>query len=140
PRVDDLTAADAGQRPDGDDPIACLDRLLVVLDDHEGVAEVAQRLERTDETSVVALVQADRRLVEHVEHAREPRADLRRKTDALRLAARQRPGRAAQRQVVEAHAEQELKADADLAKHLRGDLRDRKSTRLNSSHVKISYA
>src|SRR5690606_39008975 len=87
PRVDDLTAADTGQRPDVDDPIACLDRLLVVLDDHEGVAEVAQRLERTDETSVVALVQADRRLVEHVEHAREPRTDLRRKTDALRLPA-----------------------------------------------------
>src|SRR5215510_13664921 len=45
------------------------DRLFVVLDDDHGVAEVAQAHEGVDEALVVALVQADRRLVEHVEHA-----------------------------------------------------------------------
>jgi hypothetical protein len=57
--------------------------------------------------SVVALVQADGRLVEHVEHAHEARADLAGQTDALGLAARQRGRRAVQREVVEAHVEQE---------------------------------
>ena len=93
PRVDDLAAALARARPDVDDPIARLDGLLVVLDDNEGVAEVAQRLERLDEPTVVSLVQADRRLVEHVQHAREPGADLRGEANALRLAARERARR-----------------------------------------------
>src|SRR5690606_26118537 len=121
PRVDDLAAALARKGPDVDDPVARLDRLLVVLDDDERVAEVAQRLERLDEAAVVALVQADRRLVEHVEHARESRADLGREADALRLAARQGSRRAAECQIVEAHAQEELEAHADLAQHLPGD-------------------
>ena len=45
---------------------------------------------------VVALVQADARLVEHVEHADQAGADLGGEPDALRLAARQRAGAAIQ--------------------------------------------
>jgi hypothetical protein len=45
--------------------------------------------------SVVALVQADGRLVENVQHADETRPDLRRQANALRLAAGQRLGRPA---------------------------------------------
>ena len=93
PGVHDLAAVDAGAGADVDDPVGRVDRLFVVLDDDERVAEVAQREERLDEPPVVALVQADRRLVEHVQHAGESRADLRREADALRLAARERPGR-----------------------------------------------
>ena len=79
--------------PDVDDVVGDADRLLVVLDDDHGVAEIAQPHERLDEAPVVALVQADRRLVEHVEHADEPAADLRREPDALRLAAGERARR-----------------------------------------------
>ena len=64
--------------------------LAVVLDDDHGVAGVAEPLERLDQPPVVALVEADRRLVEHVEDPAEVRADLRREPDALRLAARER--------------------------------------------------
>ena len=74
---------------------ALADRLLVVLDDEHGVAEVAQPHQRVDEPAVVALVQADRRLVEHVQHADEAGADLAGEADALRLAAGQGAGRAA---------------------------------------------
>ena len=79
--------------PDVDDVVGDADRLLVVLDDDHGVAEVAQAHQRVDEPLVVALVQPDRRLVEHVEHADEPAADLRREPDALRLAAGERARR-----------------------------------------------
>ncbi len=72
---------------DVDHPVGRLDRLLVVLDDDQGVAEVAEGDQRLDETAVVALVQADRRLVEHVQHAGETGADLCREADALGLAA-----------------------------------------------------
>ena len=66
----------AGARAHVDQVVGGVHGLLVVLDDEHGVAEVAQALERADELRVVALVQADRRLVEDVEHADERRADL----------------------------------------------------------------
>ena len=75
-----------------------------------------------DEPAVVALVQSDARLVEHVQHAGQAGADLSRQPDALRLAAGQRRGRARQGQVAEPDLEQELEPHPDLAQHLRRDL------------------
>jgi hypothetical protein len=63
-----------------------------VLDDDHRVADVAQAFQRFEQAGIVALVQADRGLVEHVEHAGEAGADLRGEADALALAARQRAG------------------------------------------------
>ena len=88
--VDDLAAVLPGARADVDDVVGHLDGVLVVLDHEHGVAEVAQAHQRLDEPLVVALVQADRRLVEHVEHADQAAADLRGQPDALGLAAGQR--------------------------------------------------
>ena len=80
-----------------------------------------QAHQRLDESSVVALVQADARLVEHVEHADEARADLGREPDALRLAARERVGAAIQRQIVQADIDEKLQSRADLLQDLVGD-------------------
>ena len=90
---DHLAAMLAGARPHVDDVVGVADRVLVMLDDEHGVAEVPEPLQRHQQPVVVALVQADARLVEHVEHARQARADLAGEPDALRLAARQRPDR-----------------------------------------------
>ena len=84
---DDLATVLARAGPDVHDPVGRADRLLVVLDDEDGVADVAHAQERADEPRVVALVQPDRRLVEDVQHAHEAGADLRGEPDALRLAA-----------------------------------------------------
>ena len=118
----DPAAQHAGARPQVDDPVGGAHRLLVVLDDQHGVAHVAQLLQRVQQAAVVALVQADARLVEDVEHAHQPAADLAGQADALPLAARQRRRRAVQRQVVQAHVEHELQPVADLFQHLFGDL------------------
>jgi len=67
-----------------------------------GVAEVAQALERGEQTVVVALVQADARLVQNVKHADEPRANLRGQPDALRLAAAQCAALAVEREIAQA--------------------------------------
>ena len=67
---DDVAAVVAGAGSEIDDVVGGADRLLVVLDDDHGVAEIAQPRQRREQLPVVALVQADRRLVEHVEHAR----------------------------------------------------------------------
>ena len=102
-RVDhDLAAVLAGAGPDVDHVVGDPDGVLVVLDHEHGVAEVAQADEGVDEPLVVALVQADRRLVEHVEHAHQAAADLAGQADALGLAAGQGAGRAVEGEVVEA--------------------------------------
>ena len=90
PVGDDLAAVLPRPGPDVDDPVGRPDRLLVVLDDEDGVAEVAQPGQRRDELRVVALVEPDRRLVEDVEDAHERRPDLGREPDPLGLAAGQR--------------------------------------------------
>ncbi len=97
------------------------DRLLVVLDDQHGVAQVAQPHQGLDQPPVVALVQSDRGLVEHVQHADEPAADLGGEPDALRLASGQRAGGTRQRQVVETDVEQEPHPGVDLFDDALGD-------------------
>ena len=71
PCADDLAAVDAGAGAHVDDMVGVADRVLVMLDDEHGVAEVAQALEGFEQAVVVLLVEADRGLVEDVEHARE---------------------------------------------------------------------
>jgi hypothetical protein len=114
----------AGARADVDDPVGGADRVLVVLDDDEGVAEVAQPDQRLDEPPVVALVQPDARLVEHVEHADQARADLGGQPDPLRLAAGEVPpaGRASGSRGRRRAGSQPL---VDLLEHPLGDLGSR---------------
>ena len=76
---------------------------------------------RVDEALVVALVEADRRLVEHVEHADQPAPDLRREPDPLRLAAGQGRRRPVEAEVVEADVEQEPQPLVDLLLDPLGD-------------------
>ncbi len=64
-----LAAVDAGAGAHIHHMIGGEDRLLVMLDHEHGVAHVAQRFERVEQAGIVALMQADRRLVQHIEHA-----------------------------------------------------------------------
>ena len=107
---DDAAAVHAGARAEVDDVVGVTDRIFVVLDDDHRVAEVAQAIQRAQQPLVVALMQADRRLVEDVHDADEAGADLAREPDALRFAARERLGAAIERQVVEADVAQEPQA------------------------------
>ena len=120
--VHDLATVLAGARADVDHPVGRGDGVLVVLDDDEGVAEVAQPRQRLDEPVVVALVQPDARLVEDVEDAHQAGPDLGGQPDALGLTAGQGAGRAVEREVVEADVEQEAQSGVDLLDHPLGDL------------------
>ena len=79
--------------------------------------------QRLDQPVVVALVQPDRRLVEDVEHADQPGADLGGEPDALRLAAGQRGGGAVEREVVQADVDEEAEPGVDLLQHPLADHR-----------------
>ena len=76
-----------------------------------------------DEALVVALMQADGGLVEHVEHAAQARADLRGEADALAFAAGERGGVAIEREIAEADGAEEFEALDDLAADAVGDER-----------------
>ena len=115
---DDLAAVLAGPGTDVDDPVGGPDRLLVVLDDEDRVAEVAQPGQRRDELRVVALVEPDRGLVEDVQDAHQRRADLGRQPDPLGLAAGQRHARPIEGQVVEPDVHEEAEPGDDLLEQL----------------------
>ena len=108
-------------RPEVHHVVGGANGLLVVLDHEHGVAEVAQALERVEEPPVVPLVKADRRLVEDVEHADQAGADLGGEPNALPLASRQRGRGPVQRQVLEAHLDEEPQPLADLLEHAARD-------------------
>ena len=80
-----------------------------------------QRFQRVEERVVVARVQADGRLIEHVEHAAQIRAELRREPDALGFAAAQRFRGAIEREVIEPDLAHECKSLRDLRQDVRGD-------------------
>ena len=117
PCGDDVAAVDAGAGADVEHVVGGADGVLVVLDHDHGVAEVAQALQRFEQPRIVALVQADRGLVEHVEHAGQAGADLRGEADALALAAGQRAGGAREREIIEPDVDQEVQPLADFLEH-----------------------
>ena len=116
-----VAAGIARARAKIDDEIGTADGVLVVLDDEDRIAEIAEMFERAKEASIVAGVEPDARLVENVENATEARTDLRGQADALRFAAGKRRGRAVEAEIAEANSKKELDAFGDFFKRTRGD-------------------
>src|SRR6185437_8531341 len=85
-------------------------RLLVMLHDDDGVAEVPQLSQRRKQPRIVALMQTDRRFIQDVQHTDQPRSDLRRQPNALCLAPGQRLGRAAQCQIVQTDVDEKAQS------------------------------
>ncbi len=117
-----LAAELAGSGPEVEQVVRGAYDVGIVLDDEDGVAEVAQLFHDVDELGGVARVQADRGLVEHVQRADEAGAKRGGELDTLGFAARQGAGEAVEREVVEADLVQEAGALADLFEDLAGDL------------------
>ena len=101
--------------------IGSANRILVVLDDDDGVADIAQALKRLDQAFVVALMKTDRRLIQNIEHAHEARADLRCQTDALGFTTGERRRGAIERQIVEADIDQKTQTLQDFLDNATAD-------------------
>ena len=119
---DDAATVGAGAWTHVDHVVRRVNCLLVMLDDDDGVTHVPQTEQRIQEPAIVALVQTDGRLVEHVHHTHESGADLAGKTDALRFTAGKRGGGSIQSEIIEAHVDKKLKSLVDLSQNPRGDL------------------
>ncbi len=105
-----------------EDPVRGPDRLLVVLDDHDRVAEVADAGQGGQQALVVALVQADGRLVEDVQDPLHAAADLAGQADAMGFTAGEGRGRPIEGQISHPHGVEEAQARQDLGEQ---PLRDR---------------
>ena len=112
---------DAGARPHVDDMIGGADRILIMLHHDHGVAEIAQTLQRFEQACVVALMQADGRFVQHIEHACKAGADLRGEADALAFPAGQGAGGARQGEIFEPDIVEEFQPGADFLQDAGGD-------------------
>src|SRR3954470_679385 len=71
--------------------------LAIMLDDDNGIAEIAQMLERFNQPVIITLVKPDTWLIENIEHSDKLSADLRCESNALRFATGKRAGRAIER-------------------------------------------
>ena len=118
----DFAAMDACTRADVDDKIGEPNGVLIMLNHDHGVADIAQTDERLQEPRIVALMEPDRRLVQHIEHAGEAGSDLRGQPDALAFAPRQRARDPRHIEIIEAHIDQEFQAGADLLQDAGGNL------------------
>ncbi len=119
---EELAAELAGAGAEVEQVVGGADDVRVVLDDEDGVAEVAEVLHDADELGGIAGVEADRRLVEDVESADEAGAERGGELDALGFAAREGGREAVEGEVVEADLVEEADALADLFEDLAGDL------------------
>ena len=118
---DDRASFAAAAGAEVDRRVGGVHHIAVVLDDHERVAEIAELAHRPDQPVGVAGMQADRRLVEHIEHAGEPTADLRCQPNPLQLAAGEAAGRPGQVEIVEPNIDEKLDAAAELPQEVGGD-------------------
>ena len=89
PLSDDLTSAHARTRTEIDNVIGSTHRLFVVLDHNHRVALIAQVAQAVQQHAVVTRMKANGGLIQNIDHAHQPTADLSGKPNALALTARQ---------------------------------------------------
>ena len=111
---DHVSAVNARTGTHIDHVVGSANCIFVVLDDDNGITDIAQALERLDQALVIALVKADRRLVQNVQNAHEAGADLCCQANALGLTAGKRRRGAIERQIVESDIDQKTQALQDF--------------------------
>src|SRR5262249_16429386 len=93
------------------------DGVFIVFYDDDSVAEVAQLPQGREQPGVIALVQSDAGLVQHIEHPDQSRADLGCQPDSLRFSARQGARAASEGEVLEPDVSQEMQPVEDFLEY-----------------------
>ena len=112
--VDQCAARRAAPGPELHHPIGGAHRRRVVFDHHDRVARIGEPAQQAEQPARVRGVEADGRLVQHVQRIDEMRAECIGQRDALRFAARQGAGQTVERQVPEADVVDEGDACREL--------------------------
>ncbi len=72
----DLATVNACSGSDIDDIVSRKDGILVMFNHDNRITEVAQMTQRIEKTRIIALMQANGRFIQNIQHARKPRTDL----------------------------------------------------------------
>ena len=118
-----VAAANARTRSEIDDQVGGFNRRLVMLDDQDAVADFFETPQGAQQHSVVARVKTDGGLIENVADAAQVGSELRRETDALRLAAGESVGAAVESEIRQANFREETKSLLDFSQNLVGSPR-----------------
>ena len=96
--------ATAGAKVEG--VVGALHHIAIVFDHHKRVAEITEFSKSPDELVCVARVQADRGLIQHIEHACQAAANLSRQANALQFTSRQAARRPGHVEILQANVHQ----------------------------------
>ena len=128
-----------GAGADVDDMVGQPNGVFIMLNHQHGVAEVTQTEQCVQQAAIVALVQADGGLIQHVHHADQAGTNLAGQANALSLAAGQRVGATGQGQVVQPDIDQKTQALADFLEDGPGDLR-MAAAQVQRCHLLLGFA
>src|SRR5690348_2021290 len=104
-----------------DDKISAANGVFVVLDNQDCVSQIAELLQRAEQTIVVAGMQADGGFIQNVKNAAQTRSNLRREAYTLGLTAGESRGGTIQAQVAETHGQQKVNPFRDFLERTGGD-------------------
>src|SRR5690606_37007401 len=120
--IDEFAAILARMHADIDHVVGGTHCFLIVLDNDDRVADIAKVFEDLDESRIIPRMQPDRWFVENIQRPDKERAEIRRKLNSLRLAARECRGKTAERQVIEPDVHKKREPPANFEQKLVGDL------------------
>src|SRR5699024_7074050 len=100
---DDMPPMFAGSWAHIDDVIGVADHVLVVFYNDDAITQITQFAQGLNEAVIIALVQANRGLIQYVHDACQARTDLTGQTNALGFPTREGVGGAVQGQVAQAN-------------------------------------
>ena len=100
---DDLATLATSTRSNVYDVVGIEHHVLIVFYDNNGIAQVAQFFQRTDQSFVIALMKSDGGLIQDVKYIDELRTNLRSQTDALALTTRETGRLTVKSEIIESH-------------------------------------
>ena len=106
-----------------DDIVGLPHRILVMLNDDNGISQIAEFFQRIEKFLIIALMKTDARFVENIQNAHKGRTYLRCKPYSLRFASRQRCRRTRKGKIAETDVLQKHKSRFYFLYDLRRDLR-----------------
>ena len=115
---DHASAVLARARAKIDDAVGRVHDFSIVLHNQNGIPKVAQVVQDLDQPRGIAMMQADGRLVQHVQRAHQPRTQRSRQLNALRLTAGERGSQAIEREIFQPYIVQVAQPVVNLLQQL----------------------
>ena len=109
-----LAAVFSRARTKIENPVRRAHDVRIVLHHQNRISQIAQVLQDLDQPVRVAAVQPNRRLVQHIQRAHQPRSQRSRQLNPLRLASGKRRRQPVERQIFQTHIVQKAQPLADL--------------------------